>query len=185
LGLTSRDPTESKHYSESFHFLAKSVRNPHHLFYCLQQIQFQVQLLSMLSVSHTLPNGRKIEKDFLFGKNLVQCFDKCSNLLTNHAALIFNPDEVIPEVVKGDIELLMLSLQTLTEFALKYASEKEQIFLNTKFDGKGKHDEEIIVSLKYTMLVNPSFDSDKILALFNTNDPFEHGSTTEDINKFF
>ena len=34
----------------------------------------------------------------------------CSNMLTNHAELSFMHDEGLPEVISGDLDLLMLGL---------------------------------------------------------------------------
>jgi len=120
----------------------------------------------------------------LFGKNLLQCFESCSNMMNDHAEFTFVHDEGLPEVVKGDIDLLMLLMHSLTEFALKYSSCEEQIVMRTNFDGKTEED-KLMVGFRFSMLVNPAFDTEKILEVLNVNDPFGQGTTTEDINVFF
>lgn len=122
----------------------------------------------------------------MFGKNIVQCIEQCSSLLSNHAEFVFYHDDHLPEILKGDLDMLMLALQTLTEFALKYSSHDDQIIMRTIFERKtDDENQNLQFEFKYTMLVNAEFDTEKIFALLNVNDPFGLGTTTEDINTFF
>ena len=90
----------------------------------------------------------------------------CSNMLNYHAELSYNHDDALPEVIKGDLDLLMLAIQTLTEFALRYSVHDEPILTRTKADSF-VDDETIQVSFNIHMMINKDFDNLKIFSLLN------------------
>ena len=55
-------------------------------------------------------------------------------------------DDVLPEVINGDMDILMLVLQTLTEFSLRYCTSDEKININTAFDSMAEDGEVYMVS---------------------------------------
>jgi len=80
------------------------------------------------------------------GSKLIQCIDGCSNLLSNHAEVILTQDDVLPEVINGDVDILMLVLQTLTEFSLRYCKIEERLNICTAFDSMAEDGEVYMVS---------------------------------------
>ena len=97
--------------------------------------------MRLMSVAQTLLQGHKVKSDFLFSKNLVSCIDACSNLCRDHPKLVFTHDERLPSVIKCDQDMFLLTIQTLTEFALRYTSVSgasnpdTKIIINSIFDG--------------------------------------------------
>ena len=89
-------------YLDPINHLIESIDNMPQMLYCLNQIQFQVQLMRLMSVAQTLLQGYKVKSDFLLSKYLVSCIDACSNLCRDHPKLVFTHDERLPNVIKCD-----------------------------------------------------------------------------------
>lgn len=66
--------------------------------------------MSIMSVAQTLWQGHRTESDFLFAENVKNCLEMCSNMLTHHAELSYTHDDGLPEVIKGDFDILKLAL---------------------------------------------------------------------------
>ena len=93
-------------------------------------------------------------------------------MLTNHAEIILEQDDVLPEVINGDVDLFMLVIQTLTDFSLRYCLLEDQIHLNTVFNGKAQDTEVYQCSVQYSMPVNPKYEQERIDELLNMSDTF-------------
>lgn len=174
----------NKHFQEAFDFMLYDVPRPRQFMCLLEQFTFQVKLLSIMSVAQTLWNGHRTTYDFLLRPNLVHAFEMVSNMLTGHAQLDFWHDDCLPEVINGDMEMLLLAVKTLAEFSLKFSVPAERVIVRSALDRLSGDDDCYDVSFNFSLAVNPKFDHDRICQMIGVDDPFGLGSNTNDINNF-
>ena len=107
-----------------------------------------------------------------------------SNMLTGHAQLDFWHDDCLPEVINGDMEMLLLAVKTLAEFSLKFSVPAERVIVRSALERLSGDDDCYDVSFSFSVAVNPKFDHERVCQMIGVNDPFGLGSNTNDINNF-
>ena len=143
--------------------------------------------MSIMSVAQTLWNGHRSENDFSLPAHLTQCIEQCSNICSDHPQVTLTCDDRVPDVVNGDLDMLMLAIQTLTEFSLRYTSISNQsakIGINTSFDKFKEDEKSFFASFQFRMPVNQNYDTKKIKKLFSDMS-LDRAFQTDDINAYF
>lgn len=173
--------------SDPIQLLANSVENAPQMLYFVGQIQFQVQLMSIMSVAQKMWEGYRADNDFILNKHIIACINQCSNLCKDHPLMTFISDDRLPDIVNGDQAILMLAIQTLTEFSLRYTANRheDKIQLRTVFDGFQDDDNSsYLVSYQCRLPVNTAYDTKKILLLFK-DIPEQKAGQNDDTNAYF
>ena len=67
-------------------------------------------------------------------------------------------------MISGDLDMLLLAIQTLTEFTLRYTNcnADDKILIRTNFDSLLDDEKTYLVSFHFIMNVNPAYDSNRV-----------------------
>ena len=76
--------------------------------------------MSSLNLSLSLFNSERVPQDLVLATYVVQCIEHTSNAMHQHPDITFTHDDRLPDILNCDIEILVNTLQVLTEFSLKY-----------------------------------------------------------------
>ena len=132
--------------------------------------------MSIMSVTQTMCNARKnskkIEVDFLFAQSIIHAIQQCTSLTEAYPEIKYVCSPNIDALIKGDVDILKLAIQALTEFSLKYGSQDSQVFIHSTFSGKiDVH--SYMVSIQLIMKVNSKYDTNKVMSLLRSKEFFK------------